>query len=191
MANVDWPCGLRPVGNGKGGTAPRLRPYPKIAGTVFEGDILYMAEGGVAAADGTTDAQAQNIIGVAANYAATAVDTGDAVYVYDDPDQEFVAQLDDHSISTVANMNHALGRYSEITGGGTGNATTLQSKVELDGSSITSIWLVDFLCQIVRPWNAEDNFLSDNTTLGTNLSVVVKIVDRCHVFSAFSITRTT
>jgi len=188
MANVDWPCGFRPVTNGKAGTAPRMRPYPKLAGLIYEGELLYMGEGGVATHNGTTDVNAQNIIGVAAHYCATAADTGDAVFVYDDPDQEFVVQLDGHPLTNTAAVNASIGRYFSITGGVTGNTTTLQSKQQLTGAG-TSIWLVDHIIQNVRLWKSQDNEVSATTAIGSNLNLVCKISHYSHVFSAFSITR--
>lgn len=190
MANIDWPSGLRPVNNGKAGTAPQMRPYPKVAGIIYEGDILYAAEGGLKVYNGTTDAQADNLVGVAAHYVGTAADTGDAVFVYDDPDQEYICQIDDHSLTTVANVNESLLRHASIVYA-TGNTTTLQSKVEIDGDSITSVWTLDTPLFVVRKWNAEDNQISTVTAVGSNLKLVVKIDNKNHIVTNDSITRIT
>lgn len=182
MANIDWPSGLRPVSNGVAGTTPRLRPYNKLAGIIYEGDILYAGEGGVAVYNGTTDANADNLIGVAAHYAGT--DAGQEVFVYDDPDQEYLVQVDDASISTTTNLNDARLRHAGIVYA-TGNTTTLQSKVELDGSGITNVWTLDLPLLVVRPWVADDN------ELGANIKLVVKIDHRSHIITNDSITRIT
>lgn len=185
MANVDFPMGFRPVSNGKAGTAPQMRPYPKLAGLIYEGELLYMGEGGVKTYNGTTDANADNIIGVAAHYAGTDASTGEGVFVYDDPDQEFLVQLDDASVSTVADANASLLRHAGIVGGITGNTTTLQSKQELDGDSITSVWTLDLPLFVVRKWEGEDN------EFGANYKMVVKVDHRSHIVTNDSITRIT
>lgn len=190
MANTDWPSGLRPVNNGKAGTAPQMRPYPKLAGIIYENDILYMGEGGVVVYNGTTDANADNLIGVAAHYVGTAADTGEAVFVYDDPDQEYICQIDDHSLTTIADVNAALLRHAVIVYA-TGNTTTLQSKVEIDGDAITSVWTLDTPLMVVRKWNGEDNEVSTVTAIGSNLKLVVKIDHRNHIVTNDSITRIT
>ena len=182
MANIDWPSGLRPVSNGKGGTAPQMRPYPKLAGIIYEGDILYSGDGGLAVYNGTTDANADQLVGVAAHYVGTAADTGDGVFVYDDPDQEYVCQCDDDSITVVADLNQALLRHVGIVYA-TGNTTTLQSKVELDGSSIANTWTLDLPLLIVRKWEGEDN------EFGANYKLVVKIDNKNHIVTNDSITR--
>lgn len=184
MANIDWPSGLRPVSNGVGGTAPQMRPYPKLAGIIYEGDILYNGEGGLVVYNGTTDAQADNLVGVAAHYVGTAANTGEAVFVYDDPNQEYIAQGDDASVSTLANANAALLRHVPIVYA-TGNTTTLQSKVELDASGITSVWTLDTPLMIVRKWESQDN------AFGANYKFVVKIDHRNHIATNDSVTRIT
>jgi hypothetical protein len=167
-----------------------MRPYPKLAGIIYEGDMLYAGEGGLVVYNGTTDAQADNLVGVAAHYVGTAANTGDAVFVYDDPDQEYLCQADDHSLTTVANVNAALLRHAPVVYA-TGNTTTLQSKVEIDASGITSVWTLDTPLFIVRKWQAEDNTVSTVTALGSNLKLVVKIDNKNHIVTNDSITRIT
>ena len=184
MANIDWPSGLRPVSNGKGGTAPRMRPYPKLAGIIYEGDILYAGEAGLVVYNGTTDAQADNLVGVAAHYVGTAADTGDAVFVYDDPDQEYICQCDGADVSTVALANVVLLRHCPVVYAA-GNTTTLQSKVEIDSSGITSVWTLDTPLLVVRKWLADDN------AFGANYKLVVKIDNKNHIITNDSVTRIT
>lgn len=184
MANVDWPSGLRPVGNGKAGTAPQMRPYPKLAGIIYEGDMLYMGESGVVVYNGTTDAQADNLIGVAAHYVGTAAATGEGVFVYDDPDQEFILQDSGSAVTTVALENIQLLRHAGITYA-SGNTTTLQSKVELNCGSTSSVWTLDLPLLVVRKFEAEDN------ALGANIKFIVKIDHRSHLVTNDSITRIT
>jgi hypothetical protein len=184
MANIDWPSGLRPVSNGIAGTAPRMKPYPKLAGIIYEGDMLYMGEGGVVVYNGTTDAHADNIVGVAAHYVGTAAATGEAVWVYDDPAQEFICQCDGADITVVADANASLLRHAPVVYA-TGNTTTLQSKVEIDSSGITSVWTLDTPLLIVRKWEASDN------AYGANYKFVVKIDNKNHIVTNDSITRIT
>lgn len=185
MANIDWPSGLRPVTSGKAGTTPRVRPHVKLTGAttpIYEGDILYRDEGGVKVYNGTTDTQADQIVGVAAHYSAGAA--GTEVLVYDDPEQEYIVQCDGADVSTTTNLNQALYRNAPIVYA-TGNTTTLQSKVELDSSGITSVWTLDTPLQIIRKWVAEDN------ELGANVKLVVKIDAMQHIETNDSVTHLT
>lgn len=171
MANVDAPLGLRPVGNGVGGTAPRITAYTRSStGVIYEGAVLVLLETGPAAFNGTTAAHAYNVIGVAAAPVASA---GTEVLVYDDPEQEFLIQGD----SAVAAPILAPGRYANLTAV-TGNATTLQSKSELDTSALTSTYAAFDVCQVRRPWDAQDNDQD-----AANAKWVVKITDKAHMFA--------
>lgn len=133
MANVDQPNGFRPVQ--KGNSAPQLRRY--LAGTttsIFRGDVVALATNGRVHRIATTTGSAR-IIGVAANYvnatSGTGATTAQEVWVYDDPDQEFIVQ-DDGAAATPART--AIGStYALIVGAG--NSTTGQSIFEVDASA--------------------------------------------------------
>jgi len=171
MANVDAPLGLRPVGNGVAGSAPRITAYTRSGTSViYEGAMLVLLESGPAAFNGTTAAHAYNVIGVAAAYCGA---SQTEVLVYDDPEQEFLIQGD----SAVSTPALAPGRYANLTAV-TGNATTLQSKSELDTSELTSTYAAFDVCQIRRPWNAQDNDQD-----AANAKWVVKITDKAHMFA--------
>ncbi len=173
MANVDFPAGLRPVGNGKAGTAPQMRPYTRSStGVIYEGDPLQLAiaHTGPEVFNGTTAADALRMLGSAAHYVG-ASDT--EIFVYDDPDQEYLIQGD----SLVATPFGAIGKVCNLLNMATGNATTLQSKCELDSSELTSVYAAGDVLQVVRLWKSEDN---DQDAL--NAKWVVKIRSDCHVF---------
>ena len=171
MANVDAPLGLRPVGNGVAGSAPRITAYTRSGTSViYEGAMLVLLESGPAVFNGTTAAHAYNVIGVAAAYCGA---SQTEVLVYDDPEQEFLIQGD----SAVSTPALAPGRYANLTAV-TGNATTLQSKSELDTSELTSTYAAFDVCQIRRPWNAQDNDQD-----AANAKWVVKITDKAHMFA--------
>lgn len=171
MANVDSPMGLRPIGNGKAGTAPQITPYTR-SGTavIYEGALVVKNADGVDVYNGTTAAQAYNVLGVAAHYASA---TMTQVLVYDDPDQEFLIQGD----SAVTTPLMVIGWYANLNAV-TGNTTTLQSKSELDTSELTSTYAAFDVCQVRRPWNAEDNDQD-----AANAKWVVKITQKAHALA--------
>ena len=171
MANINWPAGLRPVSNGKGGTAPRMRPYTRsTTGIVYEGDPVHLAATGPAVFNGTTAADALRMLGAAAHYIGVS-DT--ELFVYDDPDQEYVIQGD----SAVGTPIGAISKVANLLNMATGNATTLQSKCELDTSELTSVYAAGDVLQVVRLWNAEDNDQD-----AADAVWVVKVRSDCHVF---------
>lgn len=171
MANIDWPSGLRPIGNGKGGTAPRITKYTRSStGVLYEGTPLYLAATGPATAAQTTMDPA--VLGACAHYVASS-DT--EVYVYDDPDQEYLIQGD----SAVATPISVIGQYCNPLNPTTGNATTLQSKCELDTSEVTSAQADGDIFQIVRLWNEDSNDQD-----AANAKWVVKIAETSHVFTS-------
>lgn len=133
MANTDAPRGLKPR-NGYGGLSPRVRKYK--AGTttnIGRGDVVAIAANGRIHRVATTTGS-DLIVGVAATYNATpasGVTTPADVYVYDDPNQEFVIQ-DDGASATPAQAS--LGATYPLVLG-TPNTTTGQSIQELDISA--------------------------------------------------------
>lgn len=149
MANVDSPLGLRPIGNGKGGTAPQITRYVRSStGVLYEGMALYWLAAGPANAAQTTMDPA--VLGACAGHVG--VNDTD-VFVYDDPEQEFLIQGD----SAVATPISQIGYLANPTNCTTANATTLQSKMELDTSALTLTRADGDIFQIVRPWRAPDN----------------------------------
>ena len=169
MANLDWPSGLRPIGNGRGGTAPQITKYTRSStGALYEGALLIKDTTGPVAYNGTTADHAYQVIGVAAHYhGASETD----VYVYDDPDQEFLVQ-GDSAVTTPLLKVTWMGPVTAVTG----NATTLQSKTELDTSSLTATYAAFDCLQIVRLWDAQDNDQD-----AANAKWVVKITRTAHI----------
>lgn len=95
MANTDNASGLKPW-NGNG-VPPRLRVYKGGTTTsIGRGDVVALATNGRVHRVATTTGSA-TIVGVAANYVAapaSGVTTPPDVWVYDDPNQDFVIQDD-------------------------------------------------------------------------------------------------
>lgn len=117
MANADRPSGFRPHGR-----VLRITEY-QAGGAVYPGDAVKAdADGEVVAASASNA-----LLGVAASYAAA---QGDAVLVWDHPDQEFVGQADDATVNVQAdlNMNYNLLATAADT-------TYNQSRMEIDAST--------------------------------------------------------
>lgn len=133
MANVDQANGFRPVQQGN--SSPKIKRY--LAGTttsIFRGDVVALATNGRVHRIATTTGSAR-IIGVAANYvnatSAPGSTTAQEVWVYDDPNQEFVGQDDGAGITPART---AIGQtFALIIGAG--NSTTGQSIFEVDASA--------------------------------------------------------
>lgn len=129
--NINAPMGLRAV-RGEYNAAPKLETFQAVVGTNFwEGEPVCIAASGVIVKYTDARALAGGVIGVMAHYLASAA-TDRAVQVYSDPLQVFEIQADDSSISALAGYRGAL---FDVVNPTTGNATTLQSKCELDASS--------------------------------------------------------
>jgi hypothetical protein len=91
---VNAPYGFKPSQTSHGGP-PRISIYPFNGGAtaIFPGDLVKLeTDGEVAPLAAATD---EPILGVAANYVAANSAVGTNVYVYDDPEQIFEAQVDD------------------------------------------------------------------------------------------------
>lgn len=173
MANVDSPVGLRPIGNGVAGTAPRITKYTRSStGAIGEGAIVHLVAAGPAtAADTTMD---PGVIGVTAHFVGT---NDTEVFVYDDPMQEYLVQGD----SAVTTPISILGAYCNPSNCTTYNATTGDSKVELVTANATGVRDDGDILQIVRLWESEDNDQD-----AANAKWVVKITHRSHIFASDS-----
>ncbi len=91
---VNAPSGFKPSQTAHGGP-PRLTVYPFSgeATAIYPGDLVVLeADGKVAV---ITAAAEEPLLGVAANYVAASSAEDTDVYVYDDPEQIFEAQVDD------------------------------------------------------------------------------------------------
>ena len=132
MANLDQPSGMYPY-QGAGGT-PKLKKYKNSTTTdTFTGDVVALNASGVVHRIATTTGSAR-IVGVAANFVdASDSTTNQSVWVWDDPDQQFVDQ-DDGTGVTTATVNASVGStFPFIIGAG--NTTTGRSIFEMDGSA--------------------------------------------------------
>lgn len=170
MANVNSPFGLRPVGNGVAGTAPRITKYTRsTTGAIGEGAVVHLAATGPAvAADNTMD---PGVIGVTAHFVGT---NDTEVYVYDDPNQEFIVQGD----SAVTTPISIIGLYGQLVDATTYNATNGDSSVQLDTSEVSSVRADGFVLQVVRPWDSPDNDQD-----AADAKWVVKITHLSHLLS--------
>ena len=130
MANLDAPFGLRPA-KSEYGTAPKMEEFAvKASVEIFEGQIVCVDATGEVLDFTTTLADAGDVIGVASNYVSAAA-TRRKCFVYVDTNQLYEMQSDD----ATAIVN---GRLYQILTPNAGNATTLQSISEIDGSTGTS-----------------------------------------------------
>jgi hypothetical protein len=89
MANINDPRGFIPYK--KEGKLYKTRAYEKTAGElIYTGDLLKRVAAGTVSVYVVGDAEP--IVGVAAHYSAAA--STDPINVYDDPEMEFVCQID-------------------------------------------------------------------------------------------------
>ena len=131
MANTDNPRGFDPVrGNSDG--PPKLSKYPaNVTTDIFAGDIVQLLANGRVKPITTTTGNAA-VLGVAANYIdASDASTPQEVWVYDDPNQEFMGQ-DDGDGATPSWAVVGATFAGILT---TGNTTTGRSKQEIDASA--------------------------------------------------------
>ena len=148
MANKDIVDGAKPYG-----PCLRSRPY-KAEAICYPGDLLKQNAAGTVEPVSAGDAS----IGVALTYAAA----GAEVKVADHPDQEFVMQADDDTISEQADLGL---NYSVVVG--TPNATYRRSAMEIDAS--TQATTATLTLKVLRLLPAVDN------AFGANAKCICKI----------------
>lgn len=119
MANKDRPRGFEPSG-----PLLRLGEY-QAGGVTYPGEMVYLDSSGQVTVGAATATSA--LLGVAQSLASSA---GVSVMVADDPNQKFVVQVDDASVSqqTDINLNYTVLATGE-------DATYKISRMELDGSA--------------------------------------------------------
>lgn len=149
MANVDRPQGLRPKGD-----VLRANEYV-AAGAIYPGDAVAMTAAGKVVAASASDP----LCGVAAGYAAA---DGDAVLVWDHPEQMFLVQADGADIDAQTDINL---NYDFVATAG--DSAYRVSRMELDSSTgaTTAALPLKLLAVDKRPDNA----------LGANVDCIVKI----------------
>lgn len=129
MANTSNARGLAPY-QGAGGT-PRLKKYKASTTTAtYRGDVVALNASGVVHPIATTTGSAK-IVGVAANYVAAGGSTNGDVWVWDDPDQQFL--ITDDGLAATPSQVYVGSTFALIVGAG--NTTTFQSNMTLDASS--------------------------------------------------------
>ena len=170
MANINAPFGLRPVKNANG-NSPKLTKYVSAA-TVYEGSPVCVNASFQVIAYAEASALAGDFLGVAANYA----ESGQDVWVYDDPDTEFDIQTTGTAVAAVdRNLMYIFANFAA------GSATTKTSTASLDGSTAgvttvataTAASILRFVGYPTRP---------TNETFVANMVVRVKIVPVYHAY---------
>lgn len=155
MANRDAPFGFRPAQTKHGGP-PRLNKYEFSgeATAIYPGDLLVLEADGQVAVIASTPSTEEPLLGAAANYIAASTAAGTAVYVYDDPDQVFIAQHDGTATQAMVGDQHDITATA-------GDATRLISLMEIDTSSTTTaqILLLGLLKSPVNAMGASAVFL--------------------------------
>lgn len=176
MANKDLPFGFRALRN-EAGTTPSINEYVMASSvTAYEGAIMAVNTTGNVEMFSAA-AQRQRILG-AAVHPKTAVDTDRKILVYDDPRQEYEAQIDDNSVTTLGGL---IGKNFIAITPASGNGTTLQSISEIDGSSGTSTNNTTVL-GVFKGLRFSSS--SENTQTSTFTRIVVKINPENHVFAS-------
>lgn len=189
--------GLHPVGNGVGGTSPRIREYvvnSTYAGTIGEGCIMVKDALGanLATEDGTANLTLASVLGVAAHGLPTLPGDDAKVTIYDDPQQEFVCPMDATMTTTTA--IEAIGQFVGITEEGNLNNTTLgQGNVLLRTASLTSAYTNTIYLQVVGIVQDVGDTLASQTTNGVTYfgALRVKITDGMHTFGSHGVGRIT
>lgn len=178
MANVDASFGLRPVVSPGGDSSFEMREYKVAAAyttALFEGCLLSLTTDGTCILWIATG----RAIGVAAQFragAATAANT--TMLVYDDPNQHFVIQSDDGTLTDngdVQGLAFGISADSGKTNAG-GVTATGKSVMELDGASSQGAAETTNLLIGVRLARGIDQ---DNAA--ANNKVIVRIAAAAHV----------
>jgi hypothetical protein len=144
MANTDNPFGLIPFKTE--GKEHRVRYWKKTAAsTIYRGDVLTLAAAGTAG----VAAAGNPVLGVAAEHKAANESTG-LIAVYDDPDAEFICQIDG-----AWSDPDDIGQCYNILANA-GDATRKQSNHELDYSTgdVTATLQFKVLGLLARGTNA-------------------------------------
>lgn len=143
MANYDAPSGFKPVGRVKSKTKYQA------GGAVYPGDAVKFDSDGEVVAASASDA----LCGVAATYASG---QGEAVHVFDDPNQLFVCQSDGSDIDAQTDINL---NYNIVATAG--NSTYKVSRMELDANTgdTTATLPLKLLYIDNRPDNALGEFV--------------------------------
>jgi len=129
MANTNAPWGLRAITD-PSGTTPIPHKYT-AAGSIalYPGQIVQISTAGdTIEAATTTGIAAKRMIGVMSHYLAAATVVRD-VWIYDNPEQEYEAQMDAASVTIGIGLNYVVTSLSAAS------TTTKQSTAVLDASS--------------------------------------------------------
>ena len=138
MANLDAPRGFHPVTGGQAGTTVQQHEYTAASNvTFYQGQIVALVSGVVNVVNST---RYNRILGSVQNHVAKAA-TDRTIYVADDPDQEFMVQLDSDGtlVTTDAGLRPDAKQYFVAVNISSGNNTLGLSIAELDSSSATTV----------------------------------------------------
>ncbi len=135
MANPNAPFGFRLMRN-QNGDHPRVRPYTASASVAIgAGAIVNLNSDGTVSVWGGTALNRLKLLGEAITPMTTSA-TDRTVFVADNPDEEYLVQCDDKSVT---NANGLIGRFFAGASMTSRNSTLNQSISVLDASSGTSV----------------------------------------------------
>jgi hypothetical protein len=179
MSNLDTPFGLRAYTN-QAGTAPQMHEYTAASSvTVYEAaPMMINTTGQVSMWDGATTTSKRLIGGSV--HGKNKTDTDRKILIYDDPTQEYVAQVDDASVTILGAL---VGRNFKLVNQASGVGTTLQSIGEIDGNTGTTTVTTTSLA-VVKGLRFHDSPDMDQSTTWTK--VVVKFNPYYHIFAGES-----
>jgi hypothetical protein len=127
-ANKDAPAGFRPVTGGVAGTTPQMNEYTVASSvTIYQGEPVCLVSGVVNVFNSTNRLK---FLGVAAHPIKVA-DTIRTIRIYDDPEQQFIAQFDSDSALITTDAGLKAINFS-IINVDSGNGTTMQSIAEIN-----------------------------------------------------------
>ncbi len=177
MANIDAPMGFNPVRN-PGGTTIQANQYSVTTTVaVAPGTICYLTDAGTVQGYTGTATGAKALLGAAiGSVSATAADRN--VLISDAVDQEYMVQCDDNAVTLITSL---IGANFAGTNIATVNTTLIQSRGELDASSLTSI----NTATAIRPFRGK-RFATqaDNDQSLSWGNVIVQINSFNHVFGS-------
>lgn len=175
MANLDAPRGFRPVTN-QAGTTIQQHEYTAAGSVAFyQGQPVALVSGVINVANSTNRLK---VVGVALHDVASAA-TDRSIAVADDPDQEFMVQLD--SVGTLVTTDAGLrGVNFAAVNISSGNTTLGQSIAELDSSSGTSVNNSTTLAMFLGLRFSQEIENSQTVSWG---DVIVKIEPENHVYA--------
>jgi hypothetical protein len=185
MANIDFPSGLRPLIN-RNGSNPEVRVMNCVATVIYEGALAFLSSTGLVgmcSSSVITSVLKRDIVGVFAEGRAAGADGAEGVTnlirVYTDPEQLYVIQTDDDTVSAVTD---AIGRNFTPLAVNSGNSTTLRSICEIDGNT-GAVSAPRAVAQTLQCVGVQKGPEIDALPLSSSWTkLIVKIVPSAHIY---------